>query len=151
MRGAHSWEIDPGAYLRIIPADAGSTTDGPAGSTCPRDHPRGCGEHGLRFIADELDYGSSPRMRGAQESPFNPVGRHRIIPADAGSTVCGVGQMAAGQDHPRGCGEHCQYSCGDCREEGSSPRMRGALAGLVAFQAELGIIPADAGSTKGGE
>ena len=25
MRGAHSWAIDPCAYLRIIPADAGST------------------------------------------------------------------------------------------------------------------------------
>ena len=50
--------------------------------------------------------GSSPRMRGAPR--MDDVGRAdaRIIPADAGSTDQAYSDITAGEDHPRGCGEH---------------------------------------------
>ena len=139
---------------------------------CPRcragqDHPRGCGEHGLAHWQEGSSWGSSPRMRGAQNGNVVNQPSDRIIPADAGSTdnksttlISGriipadAGSTAArdcrrsrDKDHPRGCGEHglpcLSYACA----LGSSPRMRGALNILGRFIAHAGIIPADAGST----
>ena len=52
-----------------------------------------------------------------------------------------------GTDHPRGCGEHRHHICRTCRRPGSSPRMRGALVGLISKHSGGRIIPADAGST----
>ena len=52
-------------------------------------------------------------------------------------------------DHPRGCGEHTMQDMLPGLQEGSSPRMRGALDLLVDLGARAGIIPADAGSTDG--
>ena len=48
MRGA--LELDQRAcdHPRIIPADAGSTTDAPAKDVMAGNHPRGCGEHASR-------------------------------------------------------------------------------------------------------
>ena len=50
MRGAPGTLRDSQRPLRIIPADAGSTAISPSGIPCPKDHPRGCGEHGLFHI-----------------------------------------------------------------------------------------------------
>ena len=74
----------------------------------------------------------------------------RIIPADAGSTsVLNVAECFP-QDHPRGCGEHDMSVIGRMISSGSSPRMRGALAGMARVVSVPGIIPADAGSTDTG-
>ena len=70
-----------------------------------------------------------------------------IIPADAGSTQKGDLLHHAGQDHPRGCGEHTVPNQGDTRVGGSSPRMRGALRRAIFCTMPVRIIPADAGST----
>ena len=70
-----------------------------------------------------------------------------IIPADAGSTIIFYIQDGMAQDHPRGCGEHYPQSLGTLNEDGSSPRMRGALELSTEFDNCLRIIPADAGST----
>ena len=116
--------------MRIIPADAGSTTVDPhlidapriipadAGST-PRltlrppavpDHPRGCGEHLVAAWRDGGHEGSSPRMRGAHSLAECGQPADWIIPADAGSTRIQFGRVVVWEDHPRGCGEH--YSMG---------------------------------------
>ena len=52
----------------------------------------------------------------------------RIIPADAGSTQINSWTTRISWDHPRGCGEHQRTTNDDTREQGSSPRMRGAPA-----------------------
>ena len=102
-------------------------------------------------------HGSSPRMRGARHIThqacrgggiIHAVVTERIIPADAGSTICVSAPRRMREDHPRGCGEHdCGVCWLDC-EAGSSPRMRGARVGGQPAVQERRIIPADAGSTR---
>ena len=65
MRGAHLLTVSLVTFIRIIPADAGSTTNGREGHPALRDHPRGCGEHRSDDLHEVSLAGSSPRMRGA--------------------------------------------------------------------------------------
>ena len=106
MRGAHDFLSPDGEFLRIIPADAGSTGGRGCSGGLSRDHPRGCGEHFGPTALPVGQGGSSPRMRGAP----GQAGRERvclgIIPADAGSTTCTRTTANRTKDHPRGCGEH---------------------------------------------
>ena len=90
----------------IIPADAGSTGDGPSFGAGPRDHPRGCGEHSPSPLSTAMVAGSSPRMRGARAGFDRRFSAWRIIPADAGSTDLIICNGPNERDHPRGCGEH---------------------------------------------
>ena len=92
-------------------------------------------------------WGSSPRMRGARLPLYKCRPCQGIIPADAGSTALTDSGLIADEDHPRGCGEHQQTGAKHFSEAGSSPRMRGALLCVLAHPGDLGIIPADAGST----
>ena len=147
MRGApnttESWKI----AVRIIPADAGSTSPG---SHCARrrwDHPRGCGEHLERPLRQGCLEGSSPRMRGAPADQLQRLPVLRIIPADAGSTWPASRAADHAWDHPRGCGEHCLSNRHVGLSLGSSPRMRGAHGGQGLDLLVDRIIPADAGST----
>ena len=94
------------------------------------------------------DGGSSPRMRGARNAESKGGIGSGIIPADAGSTRPSAGRASHGRDHPRGCGEHEQLADRVMRGEGSSPRMRGALYATLDDLRQIGIIPADAGSTS---
>ena len=148
MRGARSSGVMPQALQRIIPADAGSTCQLPDGYKQMGDHPRGCGEHLARQNARCRLGGSSPRMRGARDSPGARTARMGIIPADAGSTMRAVFKVWLNRDHPRGCGEHVSDSDITLHESGSSPRMRGALDDRQTLIGCRGIIPADAGSTS---
>ena len=126
MRGARSLWCQPRAGVRIIPADAGSTsTHWPSPTGC-WDHPRGCGEHYGILIAGPADPGSSPRMRGARIVSRGENFWRRIIPADAGSTYSRLFISFTITDHPRGCGEHRLQSLTETVTAGSSPRMRGA-------------------------
>ena len=106
MRGALTSFPNSKIVVGIIPADAGSTSDpGDQGAT-GWDHPRGCGEHSLARLSQSFRRGSSPRMRGALCIVSDRQNRSRIIPADAGSTICISPHIMATTDHPRGCGEH---------------------------------------------
>ena len=112
---------------RIIPADAGSTSLSNGRIRAKRDHPRGCGEHGNNAPKIDITPG--------------------IIPADAGSTHYPYPTDRPPRDHPRGCGEHRTVRHHGRRSGGSSPRMRGAPVSPIKYLGDLGIIPADAGST----
>ena len=127
MRGALILVFDLHDLPGIIPADAGSTREARTGPAAGRDHPRGCGEHSLSAHAACMIWGSSPRMRGAPITGCKAHMEPRIIPADAGSTHEFGQTRAIGKDHPRGCGEH----------------VRKTVSGKM----QIGIIPADAGST----
>ena len=91
---------------RIIPADAGSTAPVIVFMGATPDHPRGCGEHRHYRRHHLACAGSSPRMRGAHPPCTSRRGSSRIIPADAGSTLCRTCCRDCRRDHPRGCGEH---------------------------------------------
>ncbi len=96
---------------------------------------------------DLIAAGSSPRWRGARHArrvPLDPLG---LIPAVAGSTLGTARRGARSRAHPRGGGEHPTGSVAVEDHPGSSPRWRGAPAGVGSNVAEAGLIPAVAGST----
>ncbi len=126
MRGARIARLIVHVKIRIIPADAGSTTEHTCEHTWCSDHPRGCGEHVAVEFGYAVELGSSPRMRGARPGGFQSIYLCRIIPADAGSTQQVPHYHQPHRDHPRGCGEHANFPPVNTSYRGSSPRMRGA-------------------------
>ena len=126
MRGARRVLQCIQSPMRIIPADAGSTSSRVCGTGWFRDHPRGCGEHPLLLWSLLRNVGSSPRMRGALSNGISRVSGVGIIPADAGSTMIFRVLPTLARDHPRGCGEHVFPQIDHDMQTGSSPRMRGA-------------------------
>ena len=90
----------------IIPAYAGNTS--PVLRRCfwPRDHPRVCGEHPMRWGMPVTSAGSSPRMRGTPSDALHLGLGEGIIPAYAGNTYCHPDSNSLAWDHPRVCGEH---------------------------------------------
>ena len=147
MRGALSHERSNHAYLRIIPAYAGSTSAWSPCLSAQRDHPRVCGEHCISHMVTSWPVGSSPRMRGAPHDGRHQTTDTGIIPAYAGSTATAYGTAHGAKDHPRVCGEHRLLIVWACPSTGSSPRMRGARWSLMRGRSISGIIPAYAGST----
>ena len=147
MRGALAACAGWAKPSRIIPADAGSTWASEQVTVYRGDHPRGCGEHCFSGSGRPSLSGSSPRMRGALGSGCAIAAPGGIIPADAGSTTYPTSDSGRAWDHPRGCGEHTQYSFTPVLLGGSSPRMRGAPSEPGNVASDVGIIPADAGST----
>ena len=90
----------------IIPAYAGNIPALYSHFFAKGDHPRVCGEHTISvYRALELS-GSSPRMRGTPLVADRIHGIPGIIPAYAGNTGDGWGEIEARRDHPRVCGEH---------------------------------------------
>ena len=147
MRGAPYSVSATLMRMRIIPADAGSTTAPRRRAHPGGDHPRGCGEHVDGLRAGPGGAGSSPRMRGALPCCKTRRPARGIIPADAGSTQVAQYKDVADRDHPRGCGEHSSRAKLHACDMGSSPRMRGARSRDYDQRSGSGIIPADAGST----
>ena len=131
----------------IIPAYAGNTLFLRASASAARDHPRVCGEHASGHVIIGQTAGSSPRMRGTRIAHRVFRVWRGIIPAYAGNTVTVGESPDAWRDHPRVCGEHLPIALPKHVRQGSSPRMRGTLAGYAVVVGLLGIIPAYAGNT----
>ena len=89
-------------------------------------HPRVCGEQILRTVSrNQSQFGSSPRVRGTDQTLALIWSLMRFIPACAGNTD----RRAV---HPRVCGEQSRIACfTQIYEYGSSPRVRGT--GLVSI------------------
>ena len=86
-------------------------------------------------------------MRGAVEIAVAARYVLGIIPARAGSRTPSHGGRHRCRDHPRACGEQSGRKDATMKDEGSSPRVRGA--GVIKSQTltTIGIIPARAGSS----
>ena len=112
-----------------------------------RDHPRVCGEQGDAHRFDNMEAGSSPRVRGADMLHQIIARGEGIIPACAGSSPRTLPQDNLRRDHPRVCGEQLSRATVANVHTGSSPRVRGAVAGGAAEDRLVGIIPACAGSS----
>ena len=148
MRGTLVQVVERAVGAGIIPAYAGNTVRSAIPSSCPRDHPRVCGEHQTNLTNQQTMQGSSPRMRGTLPHHRYDDDSSGIIPAYAGNTAHGYLFVVFHEDHPRVCGEH--MPCGARRrpESGSSPRMRGTRNVMTTVTLPLGIIPAYAGNTR---
>ena len=90
---------------------------------------------------------SSPRLRGAPGQRIGGLRGARLIPASAGSTGDSGDLLLELGAHPRVCGEHAIRETPPSAPIGSSPRLRGALAGGNHAACVTGLIPASAGST----
>ena len=133
--------------MGIIPAYAGNTSNVKSRVILGWDHPRVCGEHLSVPMGVGGSWGSSPRMRGTLLRGRCSTLRTGIIPAYAGNTWNLHQSKTAPRDHPRVCGEHCQFSFLCLGVLGSSPRMRGTPVSLSSIVNTRGIIPAYAGNT----
>ena len=91
-------------------------------------------------------FGSSPRSRGAPLSINQWFPGYRIIPAFAGSTLCGRAPLCPSSDHPRVRGEHVCREPSRSRVPGSSPRSRGALKKLTQLDCAAGSSPRSRGA-----
>ena len=136
------------AHLRIIPAHAGQTPAVPRVNRTWPDHPRACGANYHAELCFDLRCGSSPRMRGKRTAESTFFNRRRIIPAHAGQTRCDTAGSRTAPDHPRACGANFFASSSARSAFGSSPRMRGKLAGVEGLAVRGRIIPAHAGQTR---
>ena len=146
-RGAHSRSDPLGGPRGIIPAYAGSTSDGPGKASSSSDHPRIRGEHFQFGGGVVVAGGSSPHTRGAQDTRKGALLLWRIIPAYAGSTETTLRWRHSPPDHPRIRGEHYAAHKVAIETGGSSPHTRGARDVTEIQTGGGGIIPAYAGST----
>ena len=133
--------------VRLIPACAGKTEQGPRRRGRAGAHPRVCGENIRLFSRSAVQSGSSPRVRGKPQG--RPMGGSAggLIPACAGKTRwlrCWSRRTGA---HPRVCGENKYTGEKYSTEDGSSPRVRGKRHHHTERKRTNGLIPACAGKT----
>ena len=86
-------------------------------------------------------------MRGKLPGPGPGQRTLGLIPAYAGKTHGRGERIHVDRAHPRVCGENKIRDSARFRVAGSSPRMRGKLAGGVIGVQYAGLIPAYAGKT----
>ena len=111
---------------RIIPAYAGSTSEGLGLVGGAQDHPRIRGEHGDVLPLPVRGAGSSPHTRGAQMTQASRAFARRIIPAYAGSTFAPKRTIRIAADHPRIRGEHCSAPASDSAKDRIIPAYAGS-------------------------
>ena len=158
------------AFLGLIPAHAGKTSD-PA-SWCGRTwaHPRSRGENPVRRRRSCCALGSSPLTRGKQQLLLHHGIPRGLIPAHAGKTRGPGYGMRVGQApprsreenssdpwrrqrsraHPHSRGENPKVVVFDNLMDGSSPLTRGKPIRVLAVRGDLGLIPAHTGKTGTG-
>ena len=125
MRGKHKIRGADSNQVRNIPAYAGKTIIDLDSGMAWTEHPRVCGENGVRNGARRLIAGTSPRMRGKRRlGRLGPL-LWRNIPAYAGKTSITEDHGGPHQEHPRVCGENYVARYDPDIAQGTSPRMRG--------------------------
>ena len=133
----------------IIPAGAGKRYTYRKVSKNGPDHPRGCGEKRRARVAVCGCGGSSPRVRGKENTQMDGGVEDGIIPAGAGKSRRRHRRPTRHRDHPRGCGEKAAGFGDGGGGGGSSPRVRGKASNPPLTWHAIGIIPAGAGKSEG--
>ena len=129
----------------ITPACAGKSCTAGCVPRGNGDHPRVCGEKGMRQSTGRSQKGSPPRVRGKVSALSPPDQALGITPACAGKRKGRQGNHSFPGDHPRVCGEKRVIICKHCHPQGSPPRVRGKARMEVSAVGGLGITPACAG------
>ena len=132
---------------RLIPACAGKTRPCARLSSIVTAHPRVCGENFHVQRLRRRAAGSSPRVRGKPPPAQRPAREGGLIPACAGKTAHSGAAPLGAWAHPRVCGENFHIDVATGGERGSSPRVRGKLAGRGSGLRLGRLIPACAGKT----
>ena len=125
VRGKGKSRRIPALQGGITPACAGKRTFAFSGSDVVKDHPRVCGEKLFRLPLFRLPLGSPPRVRGKVTERINNLHVNGITPACAGKSENYYSREADAQDHPRVCGEKCDFRREKYYSGGSPPRVRG--------------------------
>ena len=131
----------------LIPARAGKTRAVKRSRSASTAHPRVYGENSDSPSTSLWRYGSSPRVRGKQNTGNNNVSSVGLIPACTGKTVILLACLVTNWAHPRVCGENLTFQNTPELVPGSSPRVRGKLTDAHEGDIEAGLIPACAGKT----
>ena len=132
---------------RLIPAHAGKTSRGRAGTAKRPAHPRSRGENPGARGDHGVDPGSSPLTRGKPRSPASDRHRARLIPAHAGKTSPMVVIGRPSRAHPRSRGENDRVLEPHSSVSGSSPLTRGKPDVIITTPSGPRLIPAHAGKT----
>ena len=146
VRGTLSSPTSAGLGSRIIPACAGNAAFARRSICFVADHPRVCGERRGPGTEQDLDAGSSPRVRGTPQGGARHVHVQRIIPACAGNANRRRAILHSRPDHPRVCGERGCHRSPAYSMRGSSPRVRGTPRSRGESSSRSRIIPACAGN-----
>ena len=133
-------------WSRFIPACAGNSPPASGRGVLHSVHPRVCGEQICSRGGAKRGIGSSPRVRGT--GPSRRVGEIpvRFIPACAGNSHDATRSGSSPSVHPRVCGEQITTSISPFAFIGSSPRVRGTVAGVSKSVSSSRFIPACAGN-----
>ncbi len=126
VRGTPPKSSTPSGMRRFIPACAGNAQMG--------------------IKAGNRIYGSSPRVRGTRADRGSTARLRRFIPACAGNASSFCRGCRYPPVHPRVCGERPKSSGQVFFNYGSSPRVRGTLAAILADDRVDRFIPACAGN-----
>ena len=133
---------------RITPAPAGNSTLSTILVSPVKDHPRPCGEQGLKLHRLNLMQGSPPPLRGTVTKTLTAPQREGITPAPAGnSNLLGSGSTV-NRDHPRPCGEQPNPIPNNFSLTGSPPPLRGTVPLGSCPVLPNRITPAPAGNRK---
>ena len=122
------WMVYPSVRGRgLIPAHAGKTEATDHAASSGRAHPRSRGENVRQGHVRLGGPGSSPLTRG--KLPTLPTSQHvrGLIPAHAGKTGTGAGEVVTLGAHPRSRGENWNGGKRHDGQAGSSPLTRGKL------------------------
>ena len=148
VRGTRRADRRHRRHDRFIPACAGNTPARRRGLPGRSVHPRMCGEHfDVVQMEQDLD-DSSLHVRGTPGDGGPAALGVRFIPACAGNTEGFELCRYLHPVHPRMCGEHVEAGAVLGASTGSSPHVRGTLAGAGTVIEHGRFIPACAGNTS---
>ena len=136
--------------MRFIPACAGNSFPTLSWLVIPAVHPRVCGEQVSAESPLHAPPGSSPRVRGTDQSPRESTNGLRFIPACAGNSSRQDHPGPSRTVHPRVCGEQFFWQSATGPVVGSSPRVRGTAALRSGCDRGNRFIPACAGNSRAG-
>ena len=131
---------------RIIPTRVGTRTRRTIPKREGQDHPHACGDKPTLCCHIQMSPGSSPRVWGQVKKTYTVYSGLGIIPTRVGTRIYPNENVMTCEDHPHACGDKLLF-CQDTDEVlGSSPRVWGQVASVLALQKLLRIIPTRVGT-----